>query len=159
MLTFQQYQSTTWELLYNYNASKFCNKILSKIPGIINDLLYKNNSLKNLVLIRHLKIGYCQKVQPQNIMRIKTIIIVLVTILLTVVLMQNTDPVFLKFLWATFRISELWIMAIIALIGFILGYLTGRPSRVKRLGVDFANNDIDKTKPNTLSDEDKDYIS
>ncbi len=91
-------------------------------------------------------------------MRIKTIIIVLVTILLTVVLMQNTDPVFLKFLWATFRISELWIMAIIALIGFILGYLAGRPSRVKRLGVDFTNNDIDKTKSDTLSEEDRDYI-
>jgi len=92
-------------------------------------------------------------------MRIKTIIIILVTILLTVVLMQNTNPVYFSFLWATFRMSKLVMMAGVGIIGFILGYLIGRPSRVKRLGVDFTNNDIDKTKPNTLSDEDKDYIS
>jgi uncharacterized integral membrane protein len=92
-------------------------------------------------------------------MRIKTIIIILVTILLTVVLMQNTDPVHFEFLWATFRMSKLVMMAVIALAGFILGYLVGRPSRVKRLGVDFTNNDIDKTTPDTLSEEDRDYIN
>ncbi len=92
-------------------------------------------------------------------MRIKTIIIILITILLTVVLMQNTNPVFFSFLWATFRMSKLVMMAGVGIIGFILGYLMGRPTKVKRLGADFTNSDIDKINPNTLSDEDKDYIS
>jgi len=92
-------------------------------------------------------------------MRIKTIIIILVTVLLTVVLMQNTDPVHFSFLWATFRMSKLVMMAVIALTGFVLGYLVGRPSRVKRLGADFTNNDVDKINSDTLSDEDRDYIS
>jgi uncharacterized integral membrane protein len=92
-------------------------------------------------------------------MRIKTIIIILVTVLLTVVLMQNTDTVNFSLLWATFRMSKLVMMAIVAIIGFILGYLIGRPSRVKRLGTDFTNKDIDRTNSDTLSDEDRDYIN
>jgi uncharacterized integral membrane protein len=92
-------------------------------------------------------------------MRIKTIIIILVTLLLTVILMENTDTVDFRFLGARFPMSKLTMMAIIGLISFVLGYLVGRPSRVKRLGNDFTNNDIDKTNSDTLSDEDRDYIS
>ncbi len=91
-------------------------------------------------------------------MRIKTIIIVLITVILTAVLMQNTDNVNFSFLWATFRVSKLVVLASTALIAFILGVLVGRPKRVKRLGGDFNDGDIDKGKTNTLSDEDKDYI-
>ena len=92
-------------------------------------------------------------------MRIKTIIIVLITVILTAVLMQNTDNVNFNFLWATFRVSKLIVLALVALIAFILGVLVGRPKRVKRLGGDFDNDDIHKGRPNTLSDEDKDYIN
>jgi len=92
-------------------------------------------------------------------MRIKTIIIILVTVLLTVVLMQNTDTVNFSLLWASFRMSKLVMMAVVAIIGFILGYLVGRPNRVKRLGTDFTNKDIDRTNSYTLSDEDRDYIN
>lgn len=92
-------------------------------------------------------------------MRIKTIIIIVITILLTVVLMQNTEIDHLYFLWATFRMSKLLILAIVAIIAFILGYLVGRPKKVKLLGGDLAHPELDKENPNTLSDEDKDYIS
>ena len=92
-------------------------------------------------------------------MRIKTIIVILVTAILTIVLVQNNEPVYFSFLWGTFRISKLIMMAAVAVIAFILGVLVGRPSRVKKLGTDFTNNDIDKTNSNTLSDEDRDYIS
>ena len=92
-------------------------------------------------------------------MRIKTIVIILITVMLTIVLMQNTESVTFSFLWATFRISKLIMMTAFSVIAFILGLLVGRPSRVKRLGIDFTNNDIDKTNPNTLSNEDRDYIN
>jgi len=92
-------------------------------------------------------------------MRIKTIIIILVTVLLTVVLMENTDTVDFRFLGARFPMSKLTMMASVGLVAFILGYLVGRPSRVKRLGADFTKNDIDKINSDTLSDEDRDYIS
>jgi uncharacterized integral membrane protein len=91
-------------------------------------------------------------------MRIKTIIIVLITVILTAVLMQNTDNVNFNFLWATFRVSKLIVLALVALIAFILGVLVGRPKRVKRLGGDFNDDNSDRGRTNTLSDEDKDYI-
>jgi uncharacterized integral membrane protein len=92
-------------------------------------------------------------------MRVKTIIIVLITVILTAVLMQNTDNVDFKFLWATFRASKLIVLAFTALIAFILGVLVGRPKRVKRLGDDHTDDNTDKGRANTLSDDDKDYIS
>ncbi|MDB5017218.1 MAG: hypothetical protein JWQ84_2050 [Mucilaginibacter sp.] len=92
-------------------------------------------------------------------MRIKTIVIILITILFTVVLMQNTGSINFQFLWATFTISKLIVFALIALIAFVLGVMVGRPKRVKLLGGDLTDANSDKTKSNTLSDEDKDYIN
>lgn len=92
-------------------------------------------------------------------MRIKTIIIILVTVILTIVLMQNTEPVSFSFLWATFKMSKLVMMAFIGVVTFILGVLVGRPARVKKLGGTFIEGEHERNNPNTLSDEDKDYIS
>jgi len=92
-------------------------------------------------------------------MRIKTMLIILVTVLITIFLVQNTGPVFFSFLWATFRISKLVMLTLIAIVAFILGILVGRPSKVKRLGVDFIENEHERHSPDTLSDEDRDYIS
>jgi len=92
-------------------------------------------------------------------MRIKTIIIILITVLLTVMLMQNTGRVNFEFLWATFAMSKLVMLAFVAVIAFILGVLVGRPKRVKRLGGDPTDIGLEKGKTNTLSDEDKEYIN
>jgi|GEM_PF-4591943 len=54
-------------------------------------------------------------------MRLKTIIIVVITILLTVVLMQNTDRDHLNFLWATIPMSKLLMLFVVALVAFVLG--------------------------------------
>jgi uncharacterized integral membrane protein len=91
-------------------------------------------------------------------MRIKTIIIILVTILLTAVLMQNTGRDHLDFLWTTFYMSKLLMLALVAVIAFVLGWLVGRPKTIKRLGSDFTEGDSEKENTNTLSDEDKEYI-
>jgi uncharacterized integral membrane protein len=92
-------------------------------------------------------------------MRIKTIVIILITVLLTVILMQNTGSVPFKFLWATFWMSKLVVLAFVGLVAFILGWLVGRPKRVKKLGGDLTDIDLEKGKTGTLSDEDKEYIN
>jgi uncharacterized integral membrane protein len=92
-------------------------------------------------------------------MRIKTIIILVIAILLTIVLMQNTERVRFTFLFTDMYISKLTMLLLIAIVAFILGVLVGRPKRVKRLGGDFTENDLNKNAPNTLSNEDKDYIN
>jgi uncharacterized integral membrane protein len=92
-------------------------------------------------------------------MRIKTIVVILITVMLTIVLMQNTEPVSFSFLWATFRMSKLVMMTAVSVTAFILGILVGRPSRVKRLGGTFIEGEHQREDPNTLSDEDKEYIN
>ena len=56
-------------------------------------------------------------------MRIKTMFIILVTVLLTVVVMQNTKEVPFTFLFATFYISKLVLLLSVAVVSFIVGIL------------------------------------
>jgi uncharacterized integral membrane protein len=85
--------------------------------------------------------------------------IIFITVLLTVVIMQNTDKVLFTFLFTDFRISKLVLLLIVAIVSFIIGVLVGRPSKVKY--IPGQNEDINnlKNKSDTLSDEDRDYIS
>jgi len=92
-------------------------------------------------------------------MRIKTTVIIIIAILLTIVLMQNTGPVTFKFLWATFMLSKLVMLSIVAVIAFVLGVLAGRPNKVQRLSDDFGERGFEGRNPNTLSDEDRDYLN
>ncbi|WP_428330682.1 hypothetical protein [Mucilaginibacter sp.] len=92
-------------------------------------------------------------------MRIKTIIIVLITVLFTIVLMQNTGKVNFQILWATFWMSKLVMLLLVAIVAFIIGVLVGRPKKIKRLGGDFTDSNTDTPNSSTLSDEDKEYIN
>lgn len=92
-------------------------------------------------------------------MRIKTIIIILITILLTVILMQNAGAVYFKFLWATFLMSKLLVLLFVAAISFVLGVLVGRPRKIRKLGGDNTDDNLQKGNSNTLSEDDKDYIN
>jgi len=92
-------------------------------------------------------------------MRIKTMIIIFITVLLTVVIMQNTDDVPFKFLFAKFYISKLVLMLAVAFIGFIVGVLIARPGKPKYIPGVVEDADPNKKQTNTLSDEDRDYIS
>src|SRR6185503_5771730 len=93
-----------------------------------------------------------------QIMRIKTIIIVLVTILLTTVIMQNTGTMGFQILWMHFYISKLFVMLFVGIIAFVLGWFLGRPKRRFNLSetTDVAN--MDNHHTDTLSEEDRDYI-
>ena len=92
-------------------------------------------------------------------MRIKTMFIVIITILLTVVIMQNTKEVPFNFLFATFYVSKLVMLLAVAIVSFIIGVLIGRPGRPKY--VPGRDEEIEEPKSNTdtLSQEDRDYIS
>lgn len=102
-------------------------------------------------------------------MRIKTIVIIVITILLTIIITQNSDtPVNLKLLFFTKRTSALIMMLLAVIAGFIVGYLAGRP-KMKKLGNDYGHGydegddrtheGLNKNTRDTLSDEDREYIS
>lgn len=92
-------------------------------------------------------------------MRIKTMVIIFITVLLTVVIMQNTGPVYFNFLFATFHISKLVMLLAVALVGFIIGVLVGRPGKPKYIPGHDEETEDQKNKPDTLSEEDRNYIS
>jgi uncharacterized integral membrane protein len=92
-------------------------------------------------------------------MSIKTITIIIITVLLTAALAQNTDDVTFAFLFMNFRISKLAIMIAMTVVGFILGYLVGRPKKARFDIEGYHDNIHTKEDKNTLSDEDRDYIS
>lgn len=91
-------------------------------------------------------------------MRAKTIFIILVTALITVFLVMNTDEVEFDFIFAKKEVSKLLVIGVCTFIGFILGYWAGRPRTV----VSSYDDQSGHTEPNSktgLSDEDRNYIS
>ncbi|MBC7416765.1 MAG: LapA family protein, partial [Pedobacter sp.] len=57
----------------------------------------------------------------------KTIFIIILTVLLTIFLMGNTDEVNFKFLWIDFEMSKLLVIGICVLFGLIIGYILAKP--------------------------------
>ncbi|RZL17440.1 MAG: LapA family protein [Pedobacter sp.] len=95
-------------------------------------------------------------------MKAKTIFIILSTGLITVFLMLNTDRVDFDFLFADIAVSKLLVIGVCSILGFLLGYLAGKPKTIvtsydPRFENDTEEND-DETK-DRLSKEDRDYIS
>ncbi|MCJ0742899.1 LapA family protein [Pedobacter montanisoli] len=94
-------------------------------------------------------------------MKGKTIFIIVVTALLTIFLMVNNEPVDFNFLIGSpVAVSKLIVIGVCILIGFILGFIAGRP----RSTMSSYNDEIEKNQENeqnksTLSDEDRDYIN
>ncbi|MBD1394910.1 hypothetical protein [Mucilaginibacter glaciei] len=92
-------------------------------------------------------------------MSFKNIVALVIVVLLTIVIMQNTDEVKFTILFTTTYLSKVPVMTAIAVSAFVLGVLVGRPKNKK---YDIAKHHEDiygKEDPKTLSDEDRDYIS
>lgn len=95
-------------------------------------------------------------------MKTKTIFIVALTALLTIFLMVNNDPVEFDFiLGQPVEVSKLIVIGICIVIGFILGFIAGRPRKTySSYNDDIEQDNRNDEAPNsTLSDEDRDYIS
>jgi hypothetical protein len=93
----------------------------------------------------------------------KTIFIVLVTIILTIVLMNNTDEMTL-WLFGPRSINKLLVFGTLFLLGFLVGLIAGRPWRKTVVNHHYDEDaDTDPQEPylkkDHLSQEDRDYIS
>lgn len=95
-------------------------------------------------------------------MSAKTIFIIIITILVTIVLMKNTDEV--RFwIFGDTDIPKLAVLGTMFGLGLIVGYMLGRP-RKKIILNEYPeeNGDLDETNPpfkKPLTDEDRDYIN
>lgn len=96
-------------------------------------------------------------------MSFKTVSIVVISVLVTVVLMNNTDEIDF-WLFGNARIPKLAILGAMFAAGLIVGYMLGRPR--KKVLIDDRDEPIPATGQaytnresiDQLSDEDRDYI-
>ncbi|POY36056.1 hypothetical protein C3K47_12720 [Solitalea longa] len=87
-------------------------------------------------------------------MSFKTIFIITVTVLLTIILMQNTSEVNVRILMWDVRVSFILLMASIAILCFIAGYLAAfRKKRTSNVTIPGT-----PTNDKDLSQEDKNYL-
>lgn len=96
-------------------------------------------------------------------MNAKTIFIIAITILFTVVLMNNTDMVDFWF-FGNARVPKLAVLGIVFFAGAIVGFMAGRPRKKLPLHhsddpEDDNSGEITPDRRSTLSDEDREYIS
>lgn len=90
-------------------------------------------------------------------MRVKTIFIIIISVLVTVILMNNTDDVNF-WIFGNTRVPKLAILGAMFVLGLIIGYLAGRPKQAsKHNQPDLAAED-DNLPEDHLSDEDREYI-
>jgi uncharacterized integral membrane protein len=107
-------------------------------------------------------------------MSFKTLVIVILSVLITVIFMQNTDEVMFTILWQEVEVKKLYVMLIVTVFGFIIGVIVARPKKKKVIEyvpsttardvpLEITRNQEDQDyinmkKPDGLSDEDRDYI-
>lgn len=91
-------------------------------------------------------------------MKAKTFVVVFLTVLITIVLMQNTDEVKFKVLFWERYLPKLVILTGVAAAGTILGLMLGRPSQKTNSNTDNLNQN-NQIPYDTLNPEDRDYIS
>ena len=94
-------------------------------------------------------------------MKPKIIFALIITVLLTIFLTVNSDKVDFDFIIGEpVAVSKLVVIGICVLIGFILGFIVGRPRKT----LSSYDTEIEKGYPASenksgLSDEDREYIS
>lgn len=94
-------------------------------------------------------------------MSFKTIFIVIISVLLTVILMNNTDEMSF-WLFGDTRIPKLTILGSMFGLGLVAGFILGRPR--KKVIQETYDDREDLTRPpeeaghSSLSDEDREYI-
>ncbi len=89
----------------------------------------------------------------------KSIFIIVVSVLVTIVLMNNTDAIDFWIFGIT-KVPKLVILGVMFAVGFILGVLAGRPKKKEVIYKDAPLEAIEtQEKTSGLTDEDKDYIN
>jgi len=97
-------------------------------------------------------------------MTFKTIFIIVISVLVTIILMNNTDEINF-WIFGNARIPKLVVLGVMFGLGLIVGFMAGRPRKriqsdtfsseepIQNKDQDYIKNDQDQ-----LSDEDRDYI-
>jgi len=83
-------------------------------------------------------------------MKIKTLIIILLTASLTILLFQNSEPIGMKILWMEFQISKLIVIGAVFIVGLIVGLLWASPKKKLEDG---------EIENSVLEEEDKEWLS
>jgi hypothetical protein len=95
-------------------------------------------------------------------MSFKTIFVIVVSVLVTIILMNNTDEIDF-WIFGDAIIPKLAVLGFMFGLGLIVGFLAGRPGK-KSVVKDYPENDEDQNiepytgKQDQLSDEDREYI-
>lgn len=94
-------------------------------------------------------------------MKAKTILIILLTALLTIFLTVNSDKVDFDFIIGDpVPVSKLVVIGICVLIGFIIGFIVGRPRKtLSSYDTEIERASASNENKSGLSDEDREYIS
>ena len=98
-------------------------------------------------------------------MTFKTIFIIIVSVLVTVVLMNNTEEISFWF-FGEIRVPKLIVLGVIFVLGLLVGFMLGRP-RKKPLAIisndfeldqDYNHANTNEVTESKLSDEDREYL-
>ncbi|MGI4020487.1 MAG: hypothetical protein ACRYFA_03205 [Janthinobacterium lividum] len=93
-------------------------------------------------------------------MKAKTLFAILLTVLITIVMMQNSDEVKFKVLFWELYLPKLVILTGVIFIGIILGLImASRPAKTIYTNTNNGNQNNNQNRFDTLSAEDRDYIS
>lgn len=101
-------------------------------------------------------------------MSAKTIFVIIVSVLVTIILMKNTDEVNF-WIFGEARVPKLAVLGVMFGLGLILGYMAGRPRKKTVINADSSDvpsshegketRENDTARRNYLSDEDREYIN
>lgn len=96
-------------------------------------------------------------------MSFKTISIIIISVLVTIILMNNTDEIDF-WIFGDSRIPKLAVLGAMFGLGLIMGFLAGRPRKKAPLTpyedeLTHTNPQQDSRHETNLSDEDREYIS
>lgn len=93
-------------------------------------------------------------------MSFKTIFIIIVSVLVTIILMNNTDEIQF-WIFGNAKIPKLAVLGFMFGLGAIVGYIAGRPGKRSNNDNDLEDhepNERSKENESQLSDEDREYI-
>lgn len=95
-------------------------------------------------------------------MSFKTIFIIIVSVLITIILMNNTDEIQF-WIFGNAKIPKLAVLGFMFGLGAIVGYIAGRPGKRSNNDNDLEDHDNEpnersKENESQLSDEDREYI-
>ncbi len=92
-------------------------------------------------------------------MSAKSIFIICITILLTVILMNNNDEM-VFWIFGEAKVPKLGVLAGVFFSGWLMGFLMGRPKSKSDTKENFTAQEAEQRPRNSfLSEEDQDYIS